>query len=71
MEMEITITRYNVGALLGWAGLFVGAIAGIGQYFYPTPIGFAALIGSLVCSGITVTFAGPIKTVTKKQVTLK
>ena len=33
METEITITRTNVTALLGWLGLLIGLIGGAVQYF--------------------------------------
>lgn len=71
METEITITRYNFTTMIGWAGICVGLIGGAVQYFVPSLVGFAFLAIGLVGGGITVSLAGPIKTVTTRRVKLR
>ncbi|UTM01292.1 hypothetical protein MID00_17635 [Alcaligenes sp. NLF5-7] len=71
METKITITRYNVTAMIGWAGICVGLIGCAVQYFVPSPVGFALLAIGLVGGGITVSLAGTIKTVTTRRVKLR
>jgi len=34
METEVTVTRYNVTALIGWLGLGIGLVGCIAQYFH-------------------------------------
>lgn len=42
-EIEVTVTRYNVTALIGWAGIAIGLVAAALQYFNPSMPGFALL----------------------------
>lgn len=70
METELTITRYNVAALLGWAAIGIGLVGGAVQYFVPSAPGVYFLAVGLVGGGITVTFAGRLRLVTKRKVRL-
>ncbi len=67
MEIEVTATRFNVTALIGWASLCVGVVTSALQCFFPTPVGFVFLAIEIVGGAITITFAGPLKTVTKRR----
>lgn len=70
METEIKITRYNLAALIGWASILIGLVGAAGQYLFPSTPGIYFLTVGLVGGGITVTFAGPLRTITKRKVKL-
>ena len=71
METEVTITRYNVAALLGWVGLIIGLVGGVLQYFYPSSPGVWFLTVGMIGGGITITLAGPLKTRSSRRVQLR
>lgn len=71
MEAELTITRYNIAALIGWAGVVIGLVSATVQYFVPSAPGIYFLAVGLIGGGVTVTLAGPWRTVTRRKVTLK
>jgi hypothetical protein len=71
METKITVTRYNVTTLIGWIGLLLGLVGAALQFFTPSPIGFAFLTVGLIGGAITITFSGPLKTVTVRKVQLR
>ena len=60
-EIEVTVTRYNLTALIGWAGIALGLIGTAVQYFSPSWHGFVFLVVGLIGGGITVTLAGPVR----------
>lgn len=64
MQTEITVTRYNVTAFIGWVGILIGLVGCAIQFFHPSAVGFAFLATGLIGGGITVTFAGPLRTIT-------
>ena len=69
-HLEVTRTRYNLAALLGWFALVVALVSVAVQYATGTfslPRFIFAAIGGI--SGvITITVAGPVKSVTKHDV---
>ncbi len=67
-ELKLTVTRYNVAALLGWAGLLTGLVGAAMLYFAPSMPRFAFLVVGMICSGITVTFSGPVRSVSTKTI---
>lgn len=71
MKTVITRNRYNIIAILGWCGLALGLVAAVVQYINPTTPGFMSLCFGLIGGGITVTFTGPWRVVTKHDVTLQ
>lgn len=72
MNVEIKVTRYNVGALLGWLAIVSGLVSAGIQYFHPNPIAYPLVAGGLIFGGIAVTRAGPVRIiVVKKTVQLK
>ncbi len=71
MTTELTITRYNFAAMMGWAGILIGLVGAAVQYFVPSAPGIYLLAVGLIGGGLTVTFAGPWRTVTRRKVTLK
>lgn len=70
MKIKITRTRYNVLAILGWVGLMSGLVNGVIQYNAPTSFGVASLAFGLIIAGLTVSFAGPWKSIEKRDVDL-
>ena len=70
MQTEITVTKYNVTAALGWLGLIIGLVSGVIQYFSPSSPAIWFLSAGLIGGGIAITFSGPLKTRTKRTVTL-
>lgn len=71
MNVEIKVTRYNIGALLGWLAITFGLASVAVQYFYPNPIAYPLMAGGLIFGGIGVTRAGPLRIVVKRTVQLK
>jgi hypothetical protein len=69
--MTVTHTRYNVLAILGWTGLAWGLINGVIQYNAPSAFGVASLTFGFIIAGITVSFAGPWKSIEKCGVDLQ
>lgn len=69
-HLEVTRTRYNLAALLGWFALLVAISSVAVQYatgMFSLPRGVFAAIGGI--SGvITLTLAGPMKSVTTHDV---
>lgn len=70
METDVTETRYNVNAVIGWVGLFVGLIGCAVQFFRPSVLGFVFLAVGVVGGGITITLSGPLKTTVTRRVDL-
>lgn len=62
---------FQITALLGWVAVVIGLIGAALQYFQPSWPGFAFLALGLVGGAITITFAGPFKTVTEHLVEVK
>lgn len=71
MKIKVYRTTYNTAALLGWIAVVIGLIGAALQYFQPSWLGFAFLAIGLVGGAITITFAGPFKTVTEHLVEAK
>lgn len=71
METEITVTRLNLIALIGWVGFFLGLLGGALQYLHPSLPGVWFLVVGLVGGGITITFSGPLRTKTTRRVQLR
>lgn len=71
MKTELTITHYNITALIGWAGILLGLVGAAIQYFVPSAPGIYYLVIGLIGGGITLTFAEPWRTITKRQVELR
>lgn len=70
MKTELTITRYNITALIGWFGILIGLVGALVQYFVPSSPGIYFLAVGLIGGGITVTLTGPWRTVSKRQIAL-
>ena len=68
MQTVITATRYNLTAIIGWIGFVIGLVGCAVQYFAPSPLGFALLTIGLVGGGATISFAGPLRTITHRTV---
>ncbi|WP_304350847.1 hypothetical protein [Comamonas testosteroni] len=68
MKIKITKTNYNFTTLIGWTGVVLGLIGAAVQYFQPSWPGFIFLAVGLVGGAITITFSGPLKTVTEHLV---
>lgn len=70
MRFEVTRTRYNVNAIIGWFALLVGIVGCAVQYFVPTALGFGFLVVGVIGGGITITRAGPLRTVEQRSIEL-
>jgi len=62
VKTELSITRWNVNALIGWGGLCVSVIGLCIQVFAPSIPGFVLLAIGAIGGGITVAYSGPLKT---------
>jgi hypothetical protein len=71
MKTVLTITRYNITALIGWVGVIVGLVGASVQYFIPSAPGIYLLAVGLVGGGIAVSLAGPWRTITTRQVDIQ
>ena len=67
-DIELKVTRYNVAALIGWAGITLGLIGAVMHYFSPSYVGFLFLVVELIGGAIIVTFAGPLRRVSVHRV---
>ena len=67
-EIELTVTRYNVTALIGWAGIAIGLIGAALQDFRPSMSWFLFLTVGLIGGAITVTLAGPLRKISVVRV---
>lgn len=70
-ELEVTVTRYNLTAVIGWAGIALGLVGAAVQYFYPSGLGFVFLAIGLIGGGITVSLAGPVRWVQVRKLPLR
>lgn len=68
MEIEVVVTRYNITALIGWAGIMVGLIGAVAQYFNPSSPEIYFLAAGLIFGGVVVTCAGSWRTVKRYKV---
>lgn len=70
MKTELTMTRYNITALIGWATVVVGLVSGGFHIFgqSESELGIILFAIGLVGGGITVTLAGRVKTTTTRVV---
>ena len=71
MKIKITKTRYNLAALMAWAGLIFGLLSGVIQYFHPSVPGLILFVVSLIGCGIAITFSGSLKTVSEHWVDMR
>lgn len=70
MRIEVTRTRYNLNAIVGWFALLVGLVGCVVQYFFPSPMGFANLVVGVIGGGVTITRAGPLRAIERRHVDL-
>ena len=68
MKIEVTITKYNRTAAIGWTDIAVGLTGMLAQYLMPSMPGFILCAVGLVSGGIIVTVAGPLRVTERRQV---
>lgn len=71
MKTEITKTRYNLTALIGWAAIVIGLVSAGVQLYKGSASSIILLAIGMIGGGITVMFAGPLKTTTTQLVDLR
>jgi hypothetical protein len=70
-ELEVKVTRYNVTTLIGWGAIVFGLVGAGLQFFFPSMPGIVFLAVGLIGGAITVSFSGPMRTVTVHHLRVK
>jgi len=74
MKTILTVTRWNLGVLAGWFAVPLGVVGLALHVYLDLDNQYGSLwfgVVGVFFGGLTITFGGPIKTITEKVVDLK